>query len=173
MFSPTNTTHNPFNQPGAQAAEQQQYQMANPYMTQNQPPIGQTPNPWQPQQSNLQPQSTGMNKSSILALYNYPQLAPQRSEPAQAAPTTAPASASTAPAPGSMNPFASSPNPASTFPPGLAAASGQAQGTRHVSNESVDFAGLMGGRHSPDAFSGLSSSFRRWFGILMFVHNWI
>ena len=28
-------------------------------------------------------------------------------------------------------------------------------------DESVDFAGLMGGRHSPDAFSGLSASFRR------------
>ncbi|KAI9700544.1 MAG: hypothetical protein M1820_006698 [Bogoriella megaspora] len=34
---------------------------------------------------------------------------------------------------------------------------GMAQAPRHVSNESVDFAGLGSGRHSPDAFQGLSA----------------
>jgi hypothetical protein len=56
-----------------------------------------------------------------------------------------------------MNPFASGQNAQQGQP--LSAA--QTSGVRHVSNESVDFAGLMGGRHSPDAFSGLSASFRR------------
>lgn len=60
-------------------------------------------------------------------------------------------------APGQSNPFASM----SAAPQGQALSAAQTPGVRHVSNESVDFAGLMGGRHSPDAFSGLSSSFRR------------
>jgi hypothetical protein len=102
-------------------------------------------------------------------LYNHPQLAPQRTEAVQAppAPATASAPGAPVPGPGSMNPFTLSQNQnpqgqhqaaAAPAPRGLAA---QAPGVRHVSNESVDFAGLMGGRHSPDAFSGLSSSFRR------------
>jgi hypothetical protein len=109
-------------------------------------------------QHNYQQQSSNpFDKSSILALYNYPQLAPQRSEPAQPAPAAAPAQSqpATIPNAGNHNPFAAQQQ------------GQQAQGLqpmqqpRHVSNESVDFAGLMGGRHSPDAFSGLSASFRR------------
>jgi len=34
-------------------------------------------------------------------------------------------------------------------------------GSRHMSNESIDFTGLNSGRHSPDAFAGLSASFVR------------
>ena len=48
---------------------------------------------------------------------------------------------------GSMNPF----GPPQTM---------STQGVRHVSNESVDFVG-MGGRHSPDAFAGLSARYMR------------
>ncbi|KAF2740413.1 ArfGap-domain-containing protein [Polyplosphaeria fusca] len=166
MFSPTNATHNPFDQPHVQPPAQQAYQVANPYMMQSQAPVTQaSSNPWQTQQAGMQPQPTGLDKSSILALYNYPQLAPQRSEPAQAAPTpapaSAPASAAAVPGPGSMNPFASSQNASTALPQNLSTAPGQNQNVRHVSNESVDFAGLMGGRHSPDAFSGLSASYRR------------
>ncbi|KAF1971495.1 ArfGap-domain-containing protein [Bimuria novae-zelandiae CBS 107.79] len=146
--------------------QQQQTQMpnsqANPFQQQ------QTPNPFQHQQQQpnysqfnytQQPQGA-FDKNSILALYNQPQYAPEQQQQSQTPPTQAPASAPVAPAAGQMNPFASmqgqtgAQKPPSAIPP-------QVQGSRHVSNESVDFAGLMGGRHSPDAFSGLSSSFRR------------
>jgi hypothetical protein len=118
---------------------------------------------FQQQQTGLQQQqvpgaqqsSNPFDKNSILALYNYPQLAPQRSEQQQT--PAAPAPAPAAPMSGQMNPFATSQGPQQGQP--LSAA--QTPGVRHVSNESVDFAGLMGGRHSPDAFSGLSASFRR------------
>lgn len=172
MFTPTSTNSNPFGQP-----QQQPQQVSNPFLVQNQiqsaPPLPQPPNPWQNQQSSTQqnqqqsypqPAAPGtFNKNSILALYNYPQLAPQRSEAAQPAPAPAPASAPVAPAPGNMNPFAASQNSSQGQQPAVSLSShiNQSQGTRHVSNESVDFAGLMGGRHSPDAFSGLSASFRR------------
>jgi hypothetical protein len=61
----------------------------------------------------------------------------------------------------SNNPFAAPTNggPAGMMGAGAGAggAAGAGAGTRHVSNESVDFAGLGGGRHSPDAFAGLSA----------------
>lgn len=149
-----------------QQPQYQQQQANNPYMMQHQMqnPATQAQNLWQNQQSYQQPTS-GFDKNSILALYNHPQLAPQRSEAVQSPPAPVPASAPVAPAPGNMNPFSLSQNQSpqgqhqmTAQPGGLAA---RAPGVRHVSNESVDFAGLMGGRHSPDAFSGLSSSFRR------------
>ncbi|KAH8726327.1 hypothetical protein GQ44DRAFT_706128 [Phaeosphaeriaceae sp. PMI808] len=180
MFSPTNSMNsNPFGQPPNQQQFQQQ-QVSNPYMMQQQP--AQASNPWQNQQqssqqvplqqqnyqampvqqqnheqSGLQQNNNPFDKNSILALYNYPQLAPQRTEQSQAAPALPPAPTVAAAASGHMNPFASSQMAQQGQP--LSAA--QTAGVRHVSNESVDFAGLMGGRHSPDAFSGLSASFRR------------
>lgn len=108
------------------------------------------------------------DKGSILALYNMPQYAPvqpqayQPGEPvaqdfAQQAPpqrsVTMPLSAMGANNPfGSLAPLAK-PNP-------LAHSSAFATGG--MSRESVDFAGLamMNGRHSPDAFSGLSARMR-------------
>jgi hypothetical protein len=124
--------------------QQQTYQQ--PSSQQYQQPAG--------SQQNVNP----FDKSSILALYNnYPQVTPQQS--AQPQPASAPpaATAPAVPTSGHMNPFATSQHTLQGQP--LSAA--QTPGVRHVSNESVDFAGLMGGRHSPDAFSGLSASFRR------------
>ncbi|OCL11353.1 ArfGap-domain-containing protein [Glonium stellatum] len=173
-----------------------QLQASNPYQQQSQfqsQPQQQFQPQQQPQfqqQPQQQPAQQSFNKSSILALYNYPHLAPVRPSALPSAPssTTAPPTASmnkrsvtmplpsaataVSPATGTMNPFASV---------GQMQAQGQNQtqngtmggqsvgagavppgnGTRHVSNESVDFAGMMGGRHSPDAFSGLSARFVR------------
>ena len=74
------------------------------------------------------------------------------------------------PAGGTMNPFASmgqgqpqgqTQNGPAGGQDADAGAVSTSNGMRHVSSESVDFAGLMGGRHSPDAFSGLSARFVR------------
>lgn len=175
MFSPSTTLEsNPFSQP---ASQQQPFSVSttpgtqpvpNPFTMQQQPQAQtQAVNPFLAQQPRYQqaayqqPQST-FDKNSILALYNYPQLAPQRPEQTQTPPAPAQpqAPAPTAPAPGHMNPFASAQGQQAAQHP-VAAVAAPNPGPRHVSNESVDFAGLMGGRHSPDAFSGLSSSFRR------------
>jgi len=176
MFTtPSALNSNPFGQMAAsqqiqQPAQLQEQQPSNPFGVQQQlqMPTAQAPNPFHNQQSTypqtnyIRQQQGALDKNTILSLYNYPQLAPQRSEEVQTTPS-GPASTSVpaVSARGSMNPFSTvqgqstpQPQPASAIPP-------QVQGTRHVSNESVDFAGLMGGRHSPDAFSGLSSSFRR------------
>jgi hypothetical protein len=126
-----------------QSFQQQNYQQAGFQQYQQQPGNQQNANPF--------------DKNSILALYNYPQLAPQPSESSQAPSVQTSTLPPAAPASGHMNPFASSQNTAQGQP--LSAA--QTPGVRHVSNESVDFSGLMGGRHSPDAFSGLSASFKR------------
>jgi hypothetical protein len=109
------------------------------------------------QQQHANQSANPFDKSSILALYNNPQVAPAAPESSQAPLTQPPAPTSAATASGQMNPFANSQN----APQGQALSAAQTPGVRHVSNESVDFAGLMGGRHSPDAFSGLSASFRR------------
>lgn len=141
----------------------------------------------QPQPQPLQPQATGrVDKTSILALYNYPQLAPQPSatftdssaaqqngsqQPAQATQSqqdpspmkqsqrsvTMPVALST----GSKNPFQSSvPSSQPVGGGGLAAAAGIGSGpSRHMSQESVDVGGVQNGRHSPDAFASLSSRF--------------
>jgi hypothetical protein len=143
----------------SQSGFQQQQQ------SQQQPSFQQQQNQQQPtfqqqghQQSDFQ-QNTGPfdKKSSIMSLYSQPQLAPQRPEQFQT-PAAAPlATGSTGPVSGYMNPFATT----SGAQQGQSLSAAQTPGVRHVSNESVDFAGLMGGRHSPDAFSGLSASFRR------------
>lgn len=157
-------------------AQFQQQQSSNPYAAQhsttNPLQYSKQPQPQQPQQFNpyqaqpLQPQLTGrIDKSSILALYNYPQLAPP---PLPNDPNAAPApEASMANPPpgtkqgqrsvtmpvqlssGSRNPFQSATgnsNAANGMEPG---------GARHVSQESVN------GRHSPDAFASLSARFVR------------
>ncbi|KAL5391301.1 hypothetical protein DPSP01_001176 [Paraphaeosphaeria sporulosa] len=187
MFSSTTSYNaNPFGQiPDQQQQQQQQQpqyhqqsqiqpqQTGNPFMMQQQTqtPIQQAPNPYQNQQANYaqfnhaqqahaQQSSNPFDKNSILALYNRPQLAPQRPEQAQTPPVQMAASAP-AVQPGGQNPFAAMQSQAGAQQPASALPRQVQQGPRHVSNESVDFAGLMGGRHSPDAFSGLSSSFRR------------
>ncbi|KAF2196282.1 hypothetical protein GQ43DRAFT_266256 [Delitschia confertaspora ATCC 74209] len=172
--SPTNGG-NPFLKSArSQMFHPQQPQAMNPFLVNHSTPA--TPqsnvNPWQQQQQQqlnmLQPRQTGFDKSSIMALYNYPQLAPTRPEQVQTLPAPVPEATPAGPVPGSLNPFAATQNPlqgqAHTNNLGGTGVPGPSlthQGTRHVSNESVDFAGLMGGRHSPDAFSGLSASYRR------------
>ena len=139
-----------------------------PNQQQAQEPLG----PYGPQ--TLQAQRTGrIDKASILALYNYPQLAPtpiqkdivnRDSAPSEEQtnrhllPETAPQRSVTMPVQtpsGSRNPFQSSVNTKSstnTNPPGFG---------RHVSQESVDIGGFQNGRHSPDTFASLSARFVR------------
>lgn len=145
------------------------------YATQNFQPTNNFP----PQP--LQPQQTGrIDKSSILALYNYPQLAapvqnsgtgeitavrlppaikndPLPSLPEGAIPKPAQRSV-TMPvqlSSGSRNPFHSSNGAlgtgATSRPTNGAAVS------RHVSQDSTDIGGFQSGRHSPDAFASLSA----------------
>ena len=154
----------------------QQQQVSNPYAPQHamtDPSQYSTqPQPQQPQQFNpyqaqpLQPQPTGrIDKTSILALYNYPQLAPPPlPKDPNAAPSPEPSMANLPPSTkqgqrsvtmpvqlssGSRNPFQSATgnvNATNGLEPG---------GARHVSQESVN------GRHSPDAFASLSARFVR------------
>ncbi|KAL8687837.1 MAG: hypothetical protein Q9224_005038 [Gallowayella concinna] len=165
--------------------QQQQQQQRNPFLS-LQPAIAQSqyqptaqPNQYQPQPQQAQP--TGrFDKSSILALYNYPQLAPSHlpngnvSSENEAPSTNSFVSQSLGSNPrmpgqrsvtmpvqlgsGSRNPFhtanhnsaAVSSNAVPAIPSGL---------SRHVSQESVDVSGSHNGRHSPDAFAGLSARF--------------
>ncbi|KAL6706911.1 Protein gts1 [Coniothyrium glycines] len=167
-----------------QQQSSQQQQAPNPWATQQQvqPSSQQAWNPWQAQDQSQQQsyQSTQQNyqaqqqsfqnqqqlhqqqstnpfdkNASIMSMYNQPQSTtqPPLQQSAQQQPTQIASQTTT----GYQNPFGASSGTQQTQP--LSAA--QTQGVRHVSNESVDFAGLMGGRHSPDAFSGLSASFRR------------
>jgi hypothetical protein len=164
--TPTAQAPNPFNSMGSS------YQ-------QTQTPTAQAPNPWQYQQQPAQQHSYPQNnapfdKYAAFSLYGQQQSAPQRSATmpnllmqaeagaqAQAQAPAAPAASNTLSFSGHSNPFGSAaPTPAAPHAKPLSALA-QNQGTRHVSNESVDFTGLMGGRHSPDAFGSLSSSFRR------------
>ena len=161
---------NPNQQQNQNLYFQQQQQSSNPYaphqlMTDpsqySTHAQNQNFNPYQPQR--LQPRR--IDKSSILALYNYPQLAlpPLTSDP-NAAPSAEQPLANpppsikqglrsvtmpVQPSSGSRNPFQSAtgnPNAANGMEPG---------GARHVSQESVN------GRHSPDAFASLSARFVR------------
>ena len=138
-------------------------------------------NQFQPPVQSLQPQQTGrIDKASILAFYNYPQLVPPPLP--QDLNTSSPASfVASSPQPqvaklpqgvsgsgqrsttmplmsfsGSKNPFASSLTP--TNPGG----SSQINGGGHQANqESIDAGALQNGRHSPDAFASLSARFVR------------
>jgi len=160
-----------------QAPQQQQNftDVGNQQTYQQQPVLPQATG--MPQQYQQHPQYPGQappsaqpirhDKSSILALYNHPQYAPQRPlqtlpEDGTAFPLSQPQQqqhqqqqrSATMPLhqTGSMNPFAS----------GQASAQGAPPGVRHVSNESVNFVGFgANGRDSPDAFAGLSSRYMR------------
>ena len=155
-----------FNQQQLSNTYAPQHSMTDPsqYSTQTQPQQPEQFYSYQPQP--LLPQQTGrIDKSSILALYNYPQLAPPplpndpNAAPSQEAPAAnLPPGAKLGqrsvtmpvqPSSGSRNPFQSAtgnPNAANGMEPG---------GARHVSQESVN------GRHSPDAFASLSARFVR------------
>ena len=161
--------------PQQQFPPHQQYPASDPSSFQTSPPQSQ----YEPQLQPLAPQQTGrFDKTSILALYNYPQLAPapslnnapERSE-AQATPPVPklPAGVSqmkgqrsaTMPAQmisGSRNPFLTA---GSGHEAGMGAPQADGGGSRHVSQESVDIGGLQNGRHSPDAFASLSARFVR------------
>ena len=143
-----------------------QYAMQNQHLSQR------SLNPHQPQP--LQAQQTGrIDKTSILALYNYPHLAPppllsdtststnvisdeqtNHSPPQNPTPqrsVTMPLQATSQ----SRNPFQSSMSTQSNpnaIPPSIG---------RHVSQESVDVGGFQSGRHSPDVFASLSARFVR------------
>jgi hypothetical protein len=132
-------------------------------------------------------QQTGrIDKNSILALYNYPQLAPQRPSlpsigettdvpsgvisPAPSndlfggAGTTSAKRSVTMPAPSttsstltsSRNPFLRNGGSGSSNSTPSVGVNG---GVRHVSNESVAIANSENGRHSPDAFANLSARY--------------
>jgi len=132
-------------------------------------------------------QQTGrIDKNSILALYNYPQLAPQKPSLPSIGETTDVSSGITSPAPsndlfagagttsakrsvtmpvtsttsstltGSRNPFLRSGGNGSSNSTSSIGVNG---GVRHVSNESVAIANLENGRHSPDAFANLSARY--------------
>ncbi|KAK3178242.1 hypothetical protein OEA41_000375 [Lepraria neglecta] len=181
----------PVRQQPVQQQSAQQHQITNPYQPQ-QPQQQQVSNRCAPQQtfvnpgqypmqqpqppqqynsfqpSQLQTQQTGrVDKSSILALYNYPQLAPPPTpiESNATSPVEAP----------NPNKTASAPQRSVTMPVQLSTGSGnpfqsatansnaaQRNGAyRHTSQESVDVAGFQNGRHSPDAFASLSARFVR------------
>jgi hypothetical protein len=177
MMSP-GTTQNPFwqtqlapQQTGMPQQQMQQQHMA-PQQTAMPPQQMQQQQQYAPQlqQQQYQPNAPRSDKSSILALYNYPQLAPQR--PLQSLPEDsvpggiqqlpqqqqmqAPQRSVTMPlSSGNMNPFQQQTQQAPGF-------NGNVNGTRHVSHESKDFQGFAGsGRHSPDAFAGLSARYVR------------
>ena len=179
--NPTTQAPNPFNSMGQnyQQTQTPTAQAPNPWQYQQQPA----------QQPSYAQNNPPFDKYAAFSQYNQQQSAPQQFAPqrsatmpnllltqtgagAQAPPIqTAPPQAPAAPAntntalsfSGHSNPFQSAaPSqaaPQAPQPKPLSAL--QTQGSRHVSNESVDFSGLMGGRHSPDAFGSLSSSFRR------------
>ena len=141
--------------------------------------VPQTLNPFQQQQPSqpLQFQTTPRyDKTSILALYDYPHLAPQR-EAAESPSSdhvghnnaafnsnqsSVPQRSVTMPAIStpsngvSKNPFQSSMQP----PPAQVAKSAVGV-SRHISQESVDIGGFQNGRHSPDAFASLSARYVR------------
>jgi len=136
--------------------------------------------------SQLTPQLTGRaDKSTILALYNYPQFAPapssiQQPIPQEIKPPQRSVSAPVHVLAGSKNPFTqaaaeskmadgtNNSSNGSMLPPSQQATTMQtiegtakANGSRHMTQESVDFGGWQSGRHSPDAFASLSAKFRR------------
>ncbi|EME39339.1 hypothetical protein DOTSEDRAFT_75150 [Dothistroma septosporum NZE10] len=149
-------------QPQQNAMPQQQYQQAQPQQLelqqgQAQPQYNQVGQQYAPHQPQM---PIRHDKSSILALYNYPQLAPQRAlqtlpedgamQQPQQQQYEAPRRSATMPlamGAGSMNPFGQNPSQ---------------QQFGHASKESVDFQGFANsGRHSPDAFAGLSARYMR------------
>merc|ERR1711964_370319 len=136
--------------------------------------------PQQRQQTYPQmPQQTlRADKRSIMDLYNYPQLAPavpqQVQQPQQnqlqmqsssdmqsSEPQRSVSGPATAHAAGTNNPFASSSGTAPSSGVDTLGQMGQfapkSNGSRHVSQESVDAGGWANGRHSPDAWGSISA----------------
>jgi hypothetical protein len=186
-FGNFQNTQAQFPQPTQPQVQSQQLQP--PQLSQFQP---QAQQPSQPQynyqnhaQQPIYPQQTGrIDKTSILALYNYPHLAPQRPSLPSIGETTDAQSGTSSPAPsndlyagfgttsakrsvtmpapstsssaltGSRNPFLKAGGSGSGSPN-----IGVNGGMRHVSNESVAIANSDSGRHSPDAFANLSARY--------------
>lgn len=165
--------------------------LQNPYMIQSQQ-TNQTAFNYQQDQpytqtfpTPLQVQQTGrIDKSSIMALYNYPQLAPPPLRNVSEDAVSPPQNPNNPPAPqypqgvvpkhgqrsatmpvqmssGSRNPFQTTAqaNPSSSV--ALQPSTNGAGMSRHVSQESVDIGGFQSGRHSPDAFASLSARYVR------------
>ncbi|KAH8149008.1 uncharacterized protein LAJ45_06983 [Morchella importuna] len=125
-------------------------------------PLSPQPNPYQSQL--LQQRTGGVDKSAILALFNYPHLAPQPSAnpvPLPLAenkpPPTAMERSMSAPSAGSNNPFLPQAQQQQVQQQ-QQVNGGQKGGMQggHRSQESVDFGAWQSGRHSPDAFASLS-----------------
>lgn len=132
-----------------------------------------------PQQYSSQPPPQSQfpqrhDKTSILSLYNMPQLAPQRPADQQYQNTSQVQDFAQQPTQHSVPqrsvtmpvspPHHQAPNPFASLAPKPSALQNSSAfaGVHGQSRESVDFAGLamMSGRHSPDAFSGLSARMR-------------
>ncbi|KAI9704144.1 MAG: hypothetical protein M1836_007005 [Candelina mexicana] len=169
--------------------QQQQLQLQNPQYPSyvQQPPFTNHYQQYslQQQPQPLLPQPTGRaDKNTIMALYNYPHLAPTPPPSIPLGDLSSPSTTSTPPVPkfppgvspmqtgkrsastpvgpsaGSRNPFL----PTSALGAGESTAVRPAQlngGARHASQESVDIGGWQSGRHSPDAFASLSARFVR------------
>jgi hypothetical protein len=114
------------------------------------------------------PTAARIDKASILALYNLPAGSSQSNQYSGAIapgteqqPVQAPAAAqrsTTMPLPSTgSNPFAVG----SSGPAVPKMAAGGNSPFAHISHESVDFSTMMNGRHSPDAFAGLSARIMR------------
>jgi hypothetical protein len=125
--------------------------------------------PIQPQPQSY-PHPPRYDKNSILALYNTPAPALSRSGDDSSAGHVAPSAkrSVTMPLPSIAQPGNTPQFTSSTLSPFAPNTGGFAPapvplGVRHVSNESVDFAGagMFNGRHSPDAFAGLSARINR------------
>lgn len=192
MISPVSSpsaTHQPIPdlQQYPQPYPHQQQQQINLFISPQNPSVNPAQHQLFPQQQQQQQSVFGLlstqplqspavgrlDKSSIMALYNYPQLAPPRLEegsaaaqeqqqgvPAQAASPAVkqPQRSVTMPAQimsGSRNPFQST----TTQPPPNRVVTGGPG--RHMSQESVDVGGYQTGRHSPDAFASLSARYMR------------
>jgi hypothetical protein len=167
-----------FQAPQAPFAQQQSSFQSPSSAPPQQPSMFQAPTPHQIAQPTGMGFGPRHDKTSILALYNMPQLAPQSQSSFQhnginggqtvvqdfaTQQPHVPQRSVTMP----VNPtVASPPNPFALLaakPPNAAQnSSAFAAGLSGPSRESVDFAGLamMNGRHSPDAFSGLSARLR-------------
>ncbi|KAK6529716.1 hypothetical protein TWF281_008879 [Arthrobotrys megalospora] len=153
IFQPS--PQSPFQDPNQVFLQQQQQQQQ--FSVQ---PLQQQHSGLAPAVQPLMPQLTGRaDKSTILQLYNYPQLAPAPSSIQQNIPAlpTQQRSVSTPvfPNSGSNNPFAAKMNGGVAPSPTIVQ---DAFKRGHQTQESVDFRGLQNGRHSPDAFASLSAS---------------
>ena len=156
-------------QPQQQHRQHQQYQQQS---DQIQPQYQ-----FRPQQQPLMPQQTGRyDKSSILALYNHPHLAPQLQQNLSSIPepfsTDTQSQQPVSPTP-QGNPFSGIVSPgrrSATMPVSAMHSAGgggsrnpftTGSSSRHVSADSQNVNNLDAGRHSPDAFTSLSARYGR------------